>query len=269
MPATAVESATVGSTATVELTAARGPETMESAAANRSATAEAFSTETFAAETFTPVEPAAAIETVPSAVVAASAIEPVEPWTGTDEHAACKVIRTVVAVRRARVGRVAVITVSADRRSGICRRYSESDSDPDLRAGRTCHGQHDAEQHCIFKISHIVASSIPVRTPCFVVPRLVATQSTYSIRRYDYCTGCAKRAPGTRAQYSFYFQSITALDGNAARAKSWLNWLESTTSADFQPVGVRGWRNQELCDMPILGSYFQMPVMGSASRSPA
>jgi len=79
------------------------------------------------AETIAVTIPAASREAVP-------AVEAVEPRTRADERAADKVVRAVVAVRRARVWVVAVVTISAGgSRSNISRTWRNPEPDHDLR----------------------------------------------------------------------------------------------------------------------------------------
>jgi hypothetical protein len=65
--------------------------------------------------------------TVGASIIAMSPA--VEPGACADEHAACKVARTVVAVRCTRIGIVRVIAVGADGRTGHV--ASDADSNPD------------------------------------------------------------------------------------------------------------------------------------------
>jgi hypothetical protein len=148
-PASAMKAA-----ATVEPAALETTSTLEAASATEAiAASEALVTaetmpSTTAAE-FTPAKivtiPTSAIETMPSAVVPAS-VESVEPRPGTDKNAASKVLRAIVAVWRARVWEVAVITVRADRRRPNVNGTTTDDNRPDshanphshLRVGRTC-----------------------------------------------------------------------------------------------------------------------------------
>src|SRR5713226_909760 len=83
------------------------------------------------------IEPAAVEAT---AVETGTSVKTMEPRTGANEHAAHKVIRTVVAVRSASVRVIAVITVGADRRGFYVTR-AHSNSNCNLRMRRSCRHQ--------------------------------------------------------------------------------------------------------------------------------
>jgi hypothetical protein len=69
-------------------------------------------------------------------------IEPVEPRAGADEYSVHKVIRSPIAVRRARVRGIRIVAVSANRRRAdrhSHRSYSDSYSDSHLRTRNGAH----------------------------------------------------------------------------------------------------------------------------------
>ena len=145
MPLNLAVSAGVAAATTVKATAASAAncsaavETATSAgcgsAAESCSTASyGAATETFvAAETVsTPTGASAPTRASPAGttVEAASAVEAVEPRAGADEDAADEVVRAVVAVGRAGVGRIRVVAVSADR---SWTNWTDTNSEGDLR----------------------------------------------------------------------------------------------------------------------------------------
>ena len=112
-----------------------------------------------ATETFVAVVAAASVEAM--AVIAATTVEAaaivaaVEPWAGADEDAADEVVRAIVAVGRAGVRIVAVVTVGADRRGAV--NWAYADADANLRVGAARRGEKQNSQQCtIFQVTHNV-----------------------------------------------------------------------------------------------------------------
>jgi hypothetical protein len=111
----------VAMSAAVAAATVKAATTMEATTAVHCATAEAAAGRT-TAETATnraaSCEATATVEAVTAPAVAAaktaSAPTAVEPWASADEEAAREVARAVVAVRRARVGIIPIVTVGAD-----------------------------------------------------------------------------------------------------------------------------------------------------------
>jgi hypothetical protein len=114
---------------------------------------EIAASETFAVEAPVTIKSTSAI--VSSAtVVAAPAVEPMEPGTRADENAAIKIFRSVVSVRSAGVRGVVVISVRAGRRPNIGwpsihgpNTHSNTPANLRVRTPRDHHEKPD--QHCI------------------------------------------------------------------------------------------------------------------------
>ena len=118
--------------------------TVEAAAtADRASAMEAVTAVKFVASAVSTVESLVAVEpTIPTAMTVEAmsivttavvwmTIEPVEPRASTDEYSVHEVIRSPIAVRRARVRGIWVVAVSANRRRAnrdSHRSYSDSDS---------------------------------------------------------------------------------------------------------------------------------------------
>jgi len=96
----------------------------------------------------------------------------VEPWAGSDEDAAYKPVRTIVAVRRAGVRSISVISVCAGRHSTnrhSDRPHPDSHADLRLRISKGHHHQH-RQQRNIFCVLHthlpgFESSGFPIRKP--------------------------------------------------------------------------------------------------------
>jgi hypothetical protein len=85
-----------------------------------------------------PVAVSRTVVAVSGAAIIAPSVVAVIPGTGADKHAACKVARPVISVRRAGVGVVAVITVKACRSwADTCVAGTNSNADGNLRLRRT------------------------------------------------------------------------------------------------------------------------------------
>ena len=94
--------------------------------------------------------PAAPIVAAPSAIVP-SAVVATEPRTSAYEHISVKIIRTIVAIRSTRVGRVPVISVGAyRRRPNVDGRDSNPNSNPNLRMRCPRHNHEQPEQDDVF-----------------------------------------------------------------------------------------------------------------------
>lgn len=139
MTAAAVESAaaTVETSATVKAACGAAME-----AANRTMGKPACTKGTASDEARTPVE---AVTITPAA--AAPAVSPAIPRTSTNEYATHKPVRSVVAVRRARVGIIIVVAVSAGRRSpNIARSNCHANPYLCLRIGQRQHQNSNQSQ---------------------------------------------------------------------------------------------------------------------------
>jgi len=129
-------------------------ETMESTTAAHSCAASESTIESRSA-TAVKGRPAT-IKSWPAAIESATAIEAMEPRPRTNKHAAGKIIRPVVAVGRAGIRGIPVVTVGTDRSRpnvawcNVARPASKSDSNPDLRVRGARHYHAKPEQHCIF-----------------------------------------------------------------------------------------------------------------------
>ncbi len=162
--ASPVGPAAVGASATMETSATAGasPAMEASATAVPATTMKSFTPSVAATsmKSFATSESAAtpfATAVVPStAVVSAASVEPVEPRACADEHAPVKIVRAVVAVRRAGVRRISIVAVCAYRgrsdvsRPIIDRRNANTDADPYLRASRSRHSHAKPKQNCKF-----------------------------------------------------------------------------------------------------------------------
>jgi hypothetical protein len=152
----ATMSAAVEPTATMGSAAAVGSATVESAAAMESAATMGSAAAVEPAATIEPaaIEPAAiepaAIETatpeaaakpesgssVKSAAIESPPVESVKPGTGADEEAIGEPLRTVVAIRGARIGRVVVVAIlTCGRSPNISITRSYADTNRNLRLG--------------------------------------------------------------------------------------------------------------------------------------
>lgn len=90
-----------------------------------------------------PVSPIA----MPVVSIAGISIIAVIPRAGTDKYATHEVIRTVVAVRRARVGIIPIVAVSAYRSRPVIHGRPDSHADRDvLRVRRSCSRQRENGQ---------------------------------------------------------------------------------------------------------------------------
>jgi hypothetical protein len=116
--------------------------------------------------------PAIKAASVEAAAIIAASIEAatvvaVKPGAGADKHAAYKVVRPVIAIGRAGIRVVAIITVGAHRRRskacGVHRTYSNAHGNLCPRV--SCGKEQNAQQCSIFEVSHILAS-YPARKPC-------------------------------------------------------------------------------------------------------
>jgi len=139
-PASAVESAaSMEATPTAEPgPTTRWGETVESTASARYGAA---------AESAVKSDSAASIKCRPAPVEPAASVEAMEPGTRANKHAPGKIIRPIVAVRRARVRRVPVIAVGAYR-SWTDVAWPKSNSNPDLRMGSSRpRYQHEKPEH--------------------------------------------------------------------------------------------------------------------------
>jgi hypothetical protein len=100
-----------------------------------------------AAESAVKSDSAASIKCRPAPIESAPSVEAMEPGTRANKHAPGKIIRPIVAVRRARVRRVPVVAVGAYR-SGTDVAWPESNSNPDLRMGSSRpRYQHEKPEH--------------------------------------------------------------------------------------------------------------------------
>jgi len=142
VPASTVPTAAVPAPASMEtaIASAEAASTVKRIAAVEVTAGCAASVEDLAAmEALTSAKTTLALEAVPSAVTAAvptaavgptpaRAVETVEPGSSADKHAAAKIIRAIVAVRRACIRGIAVITIRAGgRRSNIRRSDPNAD----------------------------------------------------------------------------------------------------------------------------------------------
>lgn len=110
------------------------------------------------------IDPGGIVEIKVAAAIELRAIKSAEPWPRADENAADEPLRPVIAIGRARIRRIGIVAVWADRG----RTYvdgptnSNSDSNTHLRVGgaRHCPGQRDNKpSHCgVFKDSHFGTS---------------------------------------------------------------------------------------------------------------
>jgi hypothetical protein len=105
--------------------------------------------------------PATAVVFAPSAIVTAS-VEPVEPGPRPDEHAARKIVRSIVAVRCACIWGIPVVAVCAGgRRPDVNRRwphgpnaYAKPHRDLCMSSSRPRDKRQKPHCECIFEISH-------------------------------------------------------------------------------------------------------------------
>ena len=159
--ATAMKAAAVEPTATVEAVAAAEATTAMKSVTSMEAWVPVEPTTAmpaaFATESVMVSMPTAAIVSAPSAVEAAPAIESMEPWTRAYEHSPGKIIRAVVAVRRASVGGIPIVAVAADWSwpeiawPSVHWRDSNSNSYSNLGMGGSCpcHNNEKSEQDCV------------------------------------------------------------------------------------------------------------------------
>jgi hypothetical protein len=142
--ATTVEpAATVGSAATVEPAA-----TVECAATMEPAAIESATPDAAAKPESGPPVKAAAIESpaIKSPPIKSTAIESMKPGTGADEEAIGEPLRTVVAIRRARIRRVVVVAILTRGRSpniSITRSYADTNRNLRLGVSRGNHQNTD------------------------------------------------------------------------------------------------------------------------------
>ena len=137
--------AAVPSVITVEFTATMpSPFTTESIAMP-SAVAVKFAVLSFPSFMFVPV---AAVESVPSTIVA-TAVVAMKPGPRSNEYAACKIVRPVVAVRRAGIRVIAVVSISTDRwRSHVDGGNAHSDMHGNLSVSSSRHrDEHPHHDH--------------------------------------------------------------------------------------------------------------------------
>jgi hypothetical protein len=146
-----MESATtMKSSATLEpAPSSRWDEAMESTAAPDRGSAAESTVKSIPAATIEGWPPA--IEPRPSAVESATAVEAMEPWARADEYAAGKIVRAIVAIRRAGIRGIPVIAIGADRgRPDVGWGnvpWPKSNSNPNLRVGRARHNHANPEQY--------------------------------------------------------------------------------------------------------------------------
>ena len=104
-----------------------------------------------------------AMSFIAAAIEAATIVTAMVPRTGTDEDAADEVVRSVVTVRSAGVRRVAIVTVSADRRRADGAVYGTySHAHAKLRVGAACGKKQNSKQSNIFQVTH----SVPLVPAC-------------------------------------------------------------------------------------------------------
>jgi hypothetical protein len=95
----------------------------------------------------------------------------VEPWPSSNEDAAHKPVRTVVAIRSAAVRSVPVVSIRTDRRTNCHADRPHSDSHADLRLRISKRHRHHHRQHRnIFQVTHNhlplpIRSPLPVQKP--------------------------------------------------------------------------------------------------------
>jgi hypothetical protein len=95
----------------------------------------------------------------------------VEPWPSSNKDAAHKPVRTVVAIRRAGVRIVSVISVRTARRTNCHADRPDSDAHADLRLRISKrHRHHHRQHHNIFQVPHNhlplpIRSPLPVQKP--------------------------------------------------------------------------------------------------------
>jgi hypothetical protein len=106
-----------------------------------------FPTESVATpETLMVTVPATAIVPAPTAVEAATTVEATEPRTCASKYSPCKIIRAVVAVRRACVRGIPIIAIRADRsRANVGRAKLNGN----LCVGCPCHNHENPEQNSV------------------------------------------------------------------------------------------------------------------------
>jgi hypothetical protein len=147
-PATTVKA----STAVKSTCSAGWPEAMETASSDRCAATKPFTT----AESTVEPDSTTAVEARTAAIESSAAVEPMEPGTRTDKHAARKIIGAIVTIRSTCVRRIPVVAILTYRSrpnvSGarIDGSYSNANPEPDLRAGRSSHRQTQPKQNRIF-----------------------------------------------------------------------------------------------------------------------
>ena len=91
----------------------------------------------------------------PRPAVVASAIVTVEPRTRANEDAVHKPVRAVIAVGRATIRVVVVITVTANGSRAVIDGAADSDGDADLRLRAAAESEEQqSEQRCVFEIAH-------------------------------------------------------------------------------------------------------------------
>jgi len=164
-PAAAVKSA-----ATMEPTTMKRGRSVKSTACHSPAVEAADSTTRYitvsAIPRTTPARMTGPRTTVPSISVtpAPQPSRTVEPWASSYENAADEPVRIVVAVRRARVRSITVVSVRANRRANGYANRTDSNSHANLRL-RVRQWNHQHCQHCnIFQVTHNHLP-LPTRSP--------------------------------------------------------------------------------------------------------
>jgi hypothetical protein len=154
-----MEAASMGAPVSVKLVTASEPTVMEAFTTMESSVA----MEALVPAEFTTAAPFAfATKFIPATEsvmipVPPTVIEAMKPRADTDKYAANKIIRTVVAIRRAYVWGIAIVAIRADRSRHDIGRFSvawpnpNSDPKPDLRVGNLCpcHNHEKSKQNSV------------------------------------------------------------------------------------------------------------------------
>lgn len=83
--------------------------------------------------------PAAVVAISRTPIKSATIISATVPRASSDKHATCEIVRSIVAIRCARIRRIAIIAVGANRRRSNCHANgSYSHANANLRASATC-----------------------------------------------------------------------------------------------------------------------------------
>jgi hypothetical protein len=213
--ATVVESATaMGTRSSVEAAVAASVEPAALEAVGATASMEAFiaaefmiSVPTaFAAEPvmiaksiMIPV-PTAPIVSAPSAIVSAP-VEAMEPRARPNEHAARKIVSSIVAIRGARIRSIRVVAVRAiGRRPHVHRRWHRPNAyaKPHRHLSMSSSSSRDQREkphcECIFEISHFPTSWTEPRSLA-IGPQMLRARPAYSTRRIGVCKVRANAEP--------------------------------------------------------------------------